>query len=263
MRLKIHHRTSYSFTKAQLRLVQMLRLTPEDTDCQTVVDWRIDIDRDARLREGRDGFGNRVTMLYADGPLDGIAIEVSGEVLTDDGQGWVGGATEPFPPELYLRTTDRTEADPHLIAFFGQAMGAGDPLERLLAACGEVCRHITLDRDGIDDGCTARAAFDASSASARDAAHILIAGLRAGDVPARYVWGYHAAEEDALAAPHAWVEAHVTDRGWIAVDPSFGRAAGADYARVAIGLDSFTAAPVAGSRLGEGREKLAVDTGSA
>ncbi|GAA0728011.1 transglutaminase family protein [Sphingomonas japonica] len=263
MRLKIHHRTRYSFTKAQLRLVQMLRLTPEDTDGQTVIDWRIDVDRDARLRQGRDGFGNRVTMLYADGPIDAIEIEVSGEVLTGQGDdGIVSGATEPFPPELYLRTTDRTLADDHLVAFLAPLMQSSDPLERLHGANRGLFRHITLDGDGPDDGRSAREAFDAATHAPRDAAHILIAGLRAMGVPARYVWGYRSVEGDALAVPHAWTEAHVAGRGWMAFDPSCGECAGSDHARVAIGLDSLTAAPVAGSRLGPGRERLAVDTGA-
>ena len=94
MRLSIDHRTVYRFSEPQSRLVQMLRLTPENTHDQTVAGWRIDVDRDARLREGRDGFGNAVTMLYVEGPLDGIAITVSGEVLTSTSSGVLRGAAE-------------------------------------------------------------------------------------------------------------------------------------------------------------------------
>ena len=70
MRLSIDHRTVYRFAVPQGRLVQMLRLTPENTHDQTIASWRIDVDCDARLRTGRDGFGNVVTMLYAVGSIN-------------------------------------------------------------------------------------------------------------------------------------------------------------------------------------------------
>ena len=71
MRLSIDHRTVYRFSEPQSRLVQMLRLTPENTHDQTVAGWRIDVDRDGRVRGGRDGFGNAVTMLYVEGRWTG------------------------------------------------------------------------------------------------------------------------------------------------------------------------------------------------
>ena len=98
MRLTIDHRTRYRFDRPQTRLVQLLRMTPEDTHDQTVAAWRIDVDCDARLRTARDGFGNIVTMLYADGPIDGIEIAVTGEVLTSETPGVLKGALDPMPP---------------------------------------------------------------------------------------------------------------------------------------------------------------------
>ena len=59
--------------------------------------------------------------------------------------------------------------------------------------------------------------------------------------------------------PHGWAEAWVEDLGWVGFDPGMGLCAGEEYVRVAIGLDASGAAPVAGSRLGDGRECLDVD----
>ncbi|MFX5510419.1 transglutaminase N-terminal domain-containing protein, partial [Acinetobacter baumannii] len=39
MRLAVDHRTVYRFTEPQARVVQLLRLTPADTDQQTIADW--------------------------------------------------------------------------------------------------------------------------------------------------------------------------------------------------------------------------------
>ena len=103
MRVSVDHRTRYHFTEPQARLIQLLRLTPQDSTDQTVVHWHIGVARDARLREARDGYGNRVTMLYAAGPLTDIEITVQGEVLTAGDTGLVRGVAEPLPPALFAR----------------------------------------------------------------------------------------------------------------------------------------------------------------
>ncbi len=75
-------------------MVQMLRLTPENYDDQTVANWHIDVDCDARLRRGQDGFGNAVTMLYIEDAPETVTITATGEVLTSDAHGLVRGTTE-------------------------------------------------------------------------------------------------------------------------------------------------------------------------
>jgi len=88
---------------------------------------------------------------------------------------------------------------------------------------------------------------------------MLIALARADGTPARYVSGYHTRDDGAGHAPHAWAEAHVEGLGWIAFDPSRGISTDEHYVRIAVGLDASGAAPVAGMRMGKGREQLDVD----
>lgn len=260
MRIAIDHRTRYLFSEPQARVVQLLRVTPQDSIDQTVVDWHIGVDCDARLRHGRDGYGNIVTMLYAEGPLDGLAITVQGEVLTAGEAGIVRGASEPLPPALYRRVTARTEASPELLAFAAEATGGDAPLlDRLHALNGLVHRRFEVIAAHRDDGRGAAEAFAGDSASARDLAHILIAAARAAGTPARYVSGYRRDGDSRQPAPHAWAEAHVDALGWIAFDPAHGICADTNYVRVAVALDATGAAPVAGSRLGQGDERLDVD----
>ncbi|MDB5700256.1 MAG: transglutaminase family protein, partial [Sphingomonadales bacterium] len=76
MRLSIDHHSTYTFSQPQARVVQLLRVTPNDYAAQTVIDWRIDVDCDARLRTGLVGFGIATTMLYVDGPIELISITV-------------------------------------------------------------------------------------------------------------------------------------------------------------------------------------------
>lgn len=262
MRLSIDHRTIYRFSAPQGRLTQMLRLTPEDTDDQTVASWNLHVDCDARLRPGRDGFGNKVTMLYVAGPVDGIEIEVSGEVLTNSTDGVVHGAHEVLPPALYLRSTALTQADEAIAEFAADAVaGGGDAIARLHRLNLALHGRFVADHGRPVSGQPAATAFVGSKATPRDMAHIFIAGAHALGVPARYVSGYsrHCFAGEHRPAPHGWAEAYVERLGWVAFDPSAGRSADEAYVRVAVALDAAGAAPVAGSRLGEGSEELDVD----
>jgi transglutaminase-like putative cysteine protease len=260
MRLSVDHVTHYRFDRPQRRLVQLLRLRPTDSDQQTVASWRIDVDCDARLKTGRDGFGNTTTMLYAEGPIEEIEISVAGEVLTSGPAGMVTGIDEMLPPPLFLRTTRLTAGDAALRNFAEKAGGAmpKEIAERLTDAVHE---RFSIDSARPVSGRTAADAFTDGAGTPRDMAHVLIAALRIRRVPARYVSGYslRAPECGPRAGPHGWVETHVEGRGWGAIDPSTGAAIDEGYVRVAAALDAAGAAAVAGSRAGSGEEVLDVD----
>lgn len=261
MRLSIDHRTRYTFSEPQTRLVQMLRLTPEDTHDQTIAAWRIDVDCDARLRTSRDGFGNMVTMLYAEGPISHLEIAVTGEVLTSETPGVLIGALDPLPPAVFLRTTPLTEADAAISAFAAQAAVGSDEIARLHALNGALYGKFRVLNRRPKPAMTAADAFREAAVTPRDLAQVLIAAARSLGFPARYVSGYclTAFGGATRPTPHGWAEVHVHGLGWTAFDPCFGLSADDSYVRVAIGLDAAGAAPVAGSRLGAGDEDLDVD----
>ena len=258
MRLSIDHRTSYRFTAPQDRLVQRLRLTPENTHDQTVASWHIGVDRDARMRPGCDGFGNNVTTLYCAGPLDAIEITVTGEVVTSHSSGVLRGTAEPLPPALFRRATPLTAPDDAIADFARgqQAEGTLATLHRLNAA---VCERWQIDPGRPVAGCTAAEAFAGEAATARDLAHVFIAAARSLGIPARYVGGYCDLAGDSRPTPHAWADAHVAGLGWVGFDPTLGASPEEHHVRVAVGLDAAGAAPVSGSRLGEGEERLDVE----
>jgi len=254
MRLSVDHRTIYRFTEPQSRLVQMLRMTPQNTHDQTVAQWRIDIDCDARLRQGRDGFGNAITMLYIDGPIDGIEIDVTGEVLTSHSDGVVHGAYEVLPPALFLRPTETTAQDKAIADFAARvttpAQGRIGALHRVNEALHE---RFAANPGRPEPNLGAAAAFRLDSATSRDFAQMFIVAARSLGAPARYVSGYLLTEreDDHRPTPHGWAEAHVDGLGWIGFDPFVGACPEEEHVRMAVALDAAGAAPVAGSRLGD------------
>lgn len=260
MRLSIDHRTTYRFSEPQDRLVQLLRMTPENTDDQTAASWHIAIDRDARMRRHRDGFGNCTTMLYCDGPIDGIEIAVTGEMVTSRSDGILRGTREPLPPALFLRTTPATAADAAIAAFARDVAGDGDDVLALLHRLNLAVRaRATVERRRRGAGRSAAEAFARDRATPRDLAQIFIAAARSLGIPARYVTGYCDLEGDHRPTPHGWADAYVERLGWVGFDPTLGLSPEEHHVRVAVALDAAGAAPVAGSRLGEGEEELEVD----
>lgn len=255
MRLSVQHETRYRFTEPQARIVQLLRLFPGDTSHQTVVNWRIDVDCDARLRDSIDGYGNITRMLYAEGPVETLLLTVSGEALLTEDDGPIEGTDEPFPPELFRRVTSLTRADAVI-----EGLGQGDDLRAMTALAAAIHGRWSLDRRPAPAIRAASEAATADRLSPRDMAQIFIAAARARGVPARYVSGYSLSGDDErrTAAPHAWVEAHVAG-GWYAFDPAIGGRSGLDHVRVAVALDAAGAAPIAGVRMGAGDEALDVD----
>jgi transglutaminase-like putative cysteine protease len=248
MRLSVDQRTLYRFARPRSRLVQLLRLTPDDNDDQAIADWDVHVDCDARLRTGRDGFGNRIVMLYVEGPVETIELSVAGEVLTNPAGGVVHGSVEPLPPALYLRATELTPAEP-LIAAFALAAGGRthDGVEQLRLINGALHRRCSWQANADLRGVSQ--AFEHEFAAAADLAHMFIVAARSLGVPARYVSGYRAtASED--AAPHAWAEAHIDGLGWVTFDPATGSPTDEGYIRVAVALDAAGAAPLAGPGLG-------------
>lgn len=260
MRIAVDHRTSYCFTEPQARVVQLLRMTPQDHESQSVIDWRIDVDCDTRLREHLDGYGNVVTMLYIDGPIDRIDITVHGEVLTEDRNGILADTYEPLPPSLYLRLTPLTTYNDRICEFARAHARGGDRIERLHALNKAIRVHAAFVDCRVDPQRTAADLFRQRRGVARDFAHLFIAAARGIGVPARYVSGHCLS----LGAPsrmtaHAWAEAYLDDLGWVGFDPAVGLSPDETYVRVACGIDATHAMPISGSRIGGGAELLDVD----
>jgi len=262
MRLAVQYTTSYAYSEPTRRVIQLLRLTPSSFAGQNVLDWRIDVDCDARLRDGRDGYGNLTHMLYIDQPVRQLIIAVSGRVLTEDRAGVVAGVPGDLPHEIFLRETPLTRAGAalHELASALDHQG-GAPLDKLHRLAERIHLRTTFDTRSTLVETTAEEAFSAGHGVCQDFAHIFMAVARCIGIPARYVSGHLFRRDGNLhqSAGHAWAEAWVADLGWVAFDPTNGICADDAYIRVACGLDYRDAAPVAGARAGGGQEKLSVD----
>lgn len=261
MHLFVGHRTQYLYSEPQRRVTQLLRLTPASFDGQQIIDWQINAECDVRLLTGRDGFGNETTMLYCDGPLDRLVLDVQGEVLTENRHGIVRGAPEPLPTEVFLQRTALSAPSPEISEMAGDlAAQEKDRIALLHLLMETLHERIRFDTQGTYVDREAGEAFAEGSGVCQDHAHIFIAAAREIEIPARYVSGhlYQREGADRQPATHAWAEAFVEGLGWVGFDVANNTCPDDAYIRVAIGLDYRDAAPLSGSRAGGGLETLHV-----
>jgi hypothetical protein len=87
---------------------------------------------------------------------------------------------------------------------------------------------------------------------ATEYAHMFVGAARALGIPARFVTGYLVGTDDEPAKFHAWAEAYTEKLGWIGFDPMLELCPTDRHVRLAVGLDSLSAAPLRCVPAGEG-----------
>jgi transglutaminase-like putative cysteine protease len=260
MRVRVHHQTSYHYNAPVHSLIQVMRLTPRNYESQFIHRWRIDLDVEATLKAGQDAFGNCTHMVYIPGPLTDITVTVDGQVETQDSNGLIAGAPEPFPPRLFLRETPLTRCGTAMNVFARDVAGAVDPVDQLHRLLTAIHSEIVFDTEITHAATTADEAFRLRRGVCQDLTHIFIGCARALGIPARYVGGYLLRQDGKTnqAAGHAWAEAFVEGLGWVGFDAANGICVAEAHVRVAVGLDYLGAAPLRGARAGIAAEQLSV-----
>lgn len=261
MLLSISHTTHYKYEEPGSHAVQKLRLTPHDSDAQTVINWSIDAPGIETAATHVDGFGNRVHLISQAEPQASLSITASGEVETKDTGGVYGPDHPQTNPRLFLNVTRLTESSQEIDSLADDiARATANPLDQLHVLMAQISEKVAYEPWTTHASTTAPEAFEAGKGVCQDHAHILIAAARKLDIPARYVTGYlHVPEQTFSVAHHAWAEAFLPELGWIGLDPANGVCPTEHYVRLSCGFDAVAAAPITGVRKGSGTENLTVD----
>ena len=266
MRLSILHETKYRYATPANYTIQYLRLSPQSTVQQTVLNWKLDLPGPSKAF--LDGFGNTAHVLVIDKPHSEICIRARGEVEVAD-ELLTLPDVGPQRPEIYTRSTQLTVQDEALMRFaegFRQQTknNRAAAVESLMAAVREKVDY----RPGVTKVTTPAAqAFARGAGVCQDHAHVFVSCCRQLNIPARYVSGYLApldrpATSDGKRqemASHAWAEAWIEGAGWQGFDVANQVRARGRHVRVAVGLDYLDACPVRGFHRGGSDESLGVE----
>ena len=284
MMLDVRHRTHYRYQSAAVFSQHLLRLTPGAAAGQRVAITHVAITPEPEsLDSHRDMFGNVVHVATVSRPHETLEIVATARVDRTEPEGLIFDTSAPWEhtqaaalglegqtpmAELgpFAFPSQMTEANPELAAYARESFTQGRPV---LAAAEELTHRIFTEFEYTPGATNADTlpteSFRAKKGVCQDFAHVMLAGLRAIRVPARYVSGYlrtHPPEgKERLKgadASHAWVSVWDPAFGWVDFDPTNDCVPGQDHVMLAQGRDYSDVSPVSGVVVGAGAQRLSV-----
>jgi transglutaminase-like putative cysteine protease len=260
MRLSIRHTTRYRFTEPVRHGLQRLRLTPKETQGQTIVAWSMEYQGAREELSYDDQNHNHVTLISVTEGAQEVVVTCGGIVDTEDRAGVIGQHAGHLPLWAFLGHTPLTRPGARIRQLLAAVDRRDGPLPALHSLSAAIRERVIYDTGHTEVDTTAEDACAAGFGVCQDHAQIFIAGARVLEIPARYVSGYLMMDDRIeQEATHAWAEAWVQGLGWVGFDISNGISPDPRYVRVATGRDYRDAAPVTGISFGAVTEQLSVE----
>ena len=271
-RLEVCHSTVYRYRRPVAFGEHRLMFRPRDSHDLRLVETGLTISPPAKVRWLHDVLSNSIAIATFETPSDRLSFE--SRILLDH----FGLSTPNFAIEDYAQVfpfSYPNEELPDLRRFIES--GHPDPERRVLRWARRFLSGGTTDTgkllldmtQAIANGFAYRRRYAIGTqppaetlargeGTCRDFALLMMEGLRALGLAARFVSGYlydpavDGAGPGAVGAgeTHAWVQVYLPGAGWVEYDPTNGLAGGANLIRVAVARDPSLAIPLQGSYLG-------------
>lgn len=260
MLLNIQHNSHYRYDAPVHYSVLRLRMHPQSSPGQKVIDWTVTVEGARQEANYRDGYGNRTMLISLERDVQELVIRAEGKVETEDRTGVLGKIYNFTPTWLYERETLLTKPG-DAIRDFAESLPVGsDKLATLHELMGSLHQRVQYTPGATSILTTAEEALIGGQGVCQDHTHIFLSVARHLKIPARYVSGYLMLNNSIeQTASHAWAEAHIEGLGWVGFDAANDICPNEGYVRLACGLDYREAAPISGVRFGPGIESLAVE----
>jgi transglutaminase-like putative cysteine protease len=283
MRYRVRHETTYAYAQPVDLGRHMLHLLPRPLPGQRVVSASLSADPvPTTLAEGVDHFGNRVSWMALDRPHAAfrLALEAVVEVgfaappAVEATPGWeqvaaaaMAGGPAGWEAAEFAFGSALAPAEEGAGAYAARSFPPGRPvLAGLLELTGRIRREFTF-KPGVTTISTPVSRVLAQRAGVcQDFTHLMIAGLRALGLPARYVSGYLRTRPPPGQAPrqgadqsHAWVGCWLgPGLGWVDLDPTNDLVVRDEHVVLGWGRDYGDISPVRGIILGGGSHTVTV-----
>lgn len=282
MSLRVEHVTEYEYASRVELAAHMVHLRPRDLPWQHVLSFALRVTpRPDRVRWGADHFGNPVAWLFIDRAH--ISLKVATTALVDiaprppppaaDTPSWEHVAALAQRPAAARDVAEFTFGSPmappgpDVLAYTAVSFPPGRPiLAALLDLMARIGRDFRFDPEVTTISTPVRLVLQMRAGVCQDFAHLMIAGLRALGVPARYVSGYvrtvpppGQARLRGADHSHAWVSCWLGPaHGWIDLDPTNDLIVADEHVWLGWGRDYSDVSPLYGVLLGGGRHSLRV-----
>src|ERR1039457_103076 len=278
MRYLIEHETVLEYPQAIREHHSELRLAPRSDGHQQVVSCCITTDPAAELASYSDYFGNRVDYFCVIQHHSRLVTRLRSEVETlkknpfdfepiapAEEPEWLRDAIRRTPAlnDFVLHRSLLTPAAIKIADVIECAFPRHDKehpmLDSLLELLAWVPKVLEYRSGSTEVHATLTAAVRQGSGVCQDFAHLFITVARSWGIPTRYVMGYldpGISKEGEKLSTHAWAEALVPGAGWVGFDATHNLLVNDHYVAVAVGRDSYDAAPQRGSFKGDSSGEL-------
>jgi transglutaminase-like putative cysteine protease len=268
MILEIQHETRFEYSEPVTESLTEVRMEPAIDLDQSCCSFHLSVSPPTDLFRYQDGFCNRVHHYNLRASHREVRILAASIVETHPRPKSLETTKSTWPIDLegaglevldFLRFRGPVRESPRLAPLIEELLPrAGMNLGELLLAVSryirthfEYAREVTLASSPIDD------VLEQGKGVCQDFTHLMIALLRAFQVPARYISGYvHRPNKDSQS--HAWCEAWVPDLGWVGIDPTNDCVVNDHFIKVGVGRDFTDVPPNKGVYRGRGQEAIFV-----
>jgi transglutaminase-like putative cysteine protease len=250
--VRFKYQTDLAFSSPASEHRFLLRILPQNDDRQRIesLSWHIDPSPADTLWRTVDGFGNDALAGQINAPHSRFCFGVDGVAEVSDDPYVLSGE----PQRVLLYPTELTRPHRGLVDFYdGINKSINDSINnnidddinddinrsvpinalyRIKHFSHAVHERLRYERGATKNSTTAEEAFGIGAGVCQDYAHILLAVLRLGKIPCRYVAGL----ASDYGETHAWVEAWASDR-YYAVDPTRDKLVDEGYIALSRGRD--------------------------
>lgn len=273
MRYAIRLKITYDYPSAVSDARHLLRVRPRDGGGQTLQKVEVTIaPRPGEHAREADFFGNGVDAIAFFTPQTELSVVMEAKVAVDRPPAALDASpsldavadealdcrsAEGTSPLHHMGPSRRIAPLAALTAYVAESFEttkqpAG---EAVMALTKRVRADFAYEPGSTSVGTSVAEAFAQKRGVCQDFSHVMIAGLRANGIPARYVSGFLRTEPpkgqprlEGADAMHAWVDVWLGKTlGWVGFDPTNGILAGDDHIVVAVGRDYSDALPIAGA----------------
>lgn len=278
MLFDIFHRTEYRYSGPASEAYLELRMTPPETPSQSLLQHSLRIAPKNPTSAYTDYFGNKTDFYSMTLRHDRLSIVNRMRVKTRSVPRPDAALSTRVAEARQIINSSLTDIYDYLLAtdvvpVGGIAKDWGSKWFRADAPLGEALEslnHTIHKRFAYSPGSTTNSTplekiWKQRKGVCQDFAHIMLCVLRTAGIPARYVCGYiESASPDTpshligAVATHAWVEALLPGKTWVALDPTNDCWCNEQHVAVSYGRDFREAAPVIGTFKTAGYQQMKV-----
>lgn len=283
VRYGVSHETCYTYASMVSQSWQLARLTPRSLPWQVVVSCVLQIEPTPdEFRHRTDCLGNTVTHFGIYTAHQKLTVRMQSVLdvglrppIKNPCQGpWeqvraaaqtVPEVADPMVPLMTFSTSLLPLSEPAR-AYAALSLTPGrDWLQALTELMHRIHDEFEFDPAATTVSTSVDQVLRQRRGVCQDFAHLMLAGLRAHGLPARYVSGYLLTDAPqgqprliGVDASHAWVAAYSPALGWIEFDPTNRQHADQRYITLAWGRDFADVVPVTGVIHGGSEQELVV-----